>query len=69
MALRPISRVWQSDRLVECIVYVDDDRRRWEVRLKRGLQVLHQVELADASAAYATALRWRRDAEFLIPRT
>ncbi len=68
MALRPISRVWQNDRLVECVVYADEERRRWEVRLKRGPLVLHQVELADASTAYATALRWRRDAEFLVRR-
>lgn len=65
MLLRPVSRVWQGNRRLECVVYVDDERGRWLVRLKRGTQVLHHVEVGDAATAYSTALRWRRDAEWL----
>jgi hypothetical protein len=65
MSLRPLSRVWQGDRRLECVVYVDDDRGRWQVRLKRGAHVLHHIEVDDPATAYSTALRWRRDAEYL----
>ena len=65
MALRPVSRVWQGQKQLECLIYFDEPRGRWEVRMKKGTRILHHVEVEDATTAYMTAVRWRRDAEFL----
>ncbi len=65
MALRPVSRVWQGQKQLECLIYFDEPRGRWEVRMKKGARVLHHVQVADVSTAYMTAVRWRRDAEYL----
>lgn len=65
MALRAVSRVWQDQKQVECLIYVDEPRGRWEVRMKRGNRVLHHVEVDDATTAYMTAVRWRRDVEWM----
>jgi hypothetical protein len=61
MALRPVLRVWQSRRQIECLVYFDEPTGRWEVRMKQGPRVLHQLAVDDASTAYMTAAKWRRD--------
>lgn len=65
MALRPVSRVWQVPKQVECLIYFDEPRGRWEVRMKKGSRILHQVQVDDVTTAYMTAVRWRRDAEWL----
>ncbi len=65
MALRPVYRVWQVPRQVECLIYFDEPRGRWEVRMKQGARILHHVPVDDATTAYMTAARWRRDAEWL----
>lgn len=65
MALRAVSRVWQGDKHLECVIYFDEPRGRWEVKMKRGARVLHHVKVDDATTAYMTAVRWRRDAEWL----
>lgn len=65
MALRPVSRVWQGQQQLECLIYFDESRARWEVRMKKGTRILHHVEVEDVATAYMTAVRWRRDAEYL----
>jgi len=65
MALRPVSRVWKGEKQLECLIYFDEPRQRWEVRMKRGARVLHHVKVDDVATAYMTAVRWRRDAEWL----
>jgi hypothetical protein len=57
--------MWSSAR-AECVLYRDQQRQRWEVRLRRGKQVLHHVEVADLLAAYETAHRWYRDRQWLL---
>jgi len=47
------------------VIYFDEPRGRWEVKMKRGARVLHHVQVDDATTAYMTAVRWRRDAEWL----